>query len=99
MPAVEALSLCCKTSNSLNRYSPLLLQALPVSLLLLLLAVLQTRACMTLQHPVLATEMTLAEPAVTYDALCGFLAVLALALDLLGCTAAEGQSQVDCALS
>jgi hypothetical protein len=49
----------------------------------LFLAVLQTGAFVVLQHAVVAAEVTLAETAVAYDALCGLLAVLGVAADLL----------------
>ena len=49
---------------------------------------------MRLQHPVLPAEVTLAEPAVAYDALGSVFAVLCATSDLLGCAASDGQSHV-----
>ena len=52
---------------------------------------------MALQHPVLSAKMTVAETAVSDDSLCGILAVLRLALDLLWCAATEWESKMECA--
>ena len=64
----------------------------------LLLAVLQTRALVILQHAVFAAEVAGAEAAVPDDALGRFLAVFERAADLLGRHAAadrgcEGQGR------
>lgn len=50
----------------------------------MLLAVLQSRALVVLEQTVLATVVSLAEAAVTDDALCWFLAFLECAAELLG---------------
>lgn len=47
----------------------------------------------------LAAEVALAEAAVTDDTLGSVLAVLGVAAHLLGCTATDGQSDVQCAFS
>ena len=54
---------------------------------------------MRLKHTVLATEMTLAETAVSYDALCLILAVLEVAANLLRCATSDGQGHVKCAFA
>ena len=51
----------------------------------LLLAVLQPRALVVLQHPMLAAKVPLAEGAVSYDALGRFFAVFVRAADFLRC--------------
>ena len=57
----------------------------------LLLAILEPGTLMILQHPMLAAEMSLAEGAVAYDALRGFLAIFVRAADFLRRTAADGK--------
>lgn len=84
----------CKQLNALDSDGPLALQPSLVALLLLLLAVLETGACVRLEHAVLATEVTAAESAVSDDALSGVLAVFELAAHLLWRAAADWQGEV-----
>lgn len=81
-------------SNPLNSHCPLALQLLPIPILLLLLAVLETRAIVALQHAVFAAKVSRTKPAVTHNPLSGVLAVLEVAADLLGGAAAQGQGHV-----
>ena len=60
----------------------------------LLLAILQTLALVVLQQPVLAAEMTAAEPTVTDYALRRVLALLEGTADLLGHAAPERKRYV-----
>lgn len=83
--------------DALNSNGSLLLKALAVALLLLLLACLKSTACMTLEHTVLATEVAVAETAVSDDTLGRILAILELTADLLGCSASQWKCQVQCA--
>jgi len=78
------------SSDSSDGDSPLALKLLLVALLVLLLAVLQPRAAVRLQHAVLAAEVTRAEAAIADDALRCVAAVLEAAADLLGAAAADG---------
>lgn len=84
--------------DSLDGDCALGLELLAVALFLFLLAVLEAGAIVRLEHAVLAAEVAAAEAAVTNDALCGVLAIFEVAADLLGCAAAEGQSDVEGAL-
>jgi len=61
----------------------LCIQLLCVPRVTLLLAVLQARACVTLQHAVLAAEVTFTETAVADDGLCSLLAFFETAPRLL----------------
>lgn len=78
----------------LDSHGALALQLLLVPVLLLLLAVLQPRAVVRLQHAMLAAVVPFAEAAIPDDALGCVLAVLEVASDLLGCAAADGQGHV-----
>lgn len=82
-------------SNALNSHRPLTLQLLLIPLLVLLLAVLQARAAVRLQHPVLAAEMAIAEAAVADDPLRRVAAVFETTADLFGTSAADWQREVD----
>ena len=77
-------------SDSSDGHCPLALERLLVALLVLLLAVLQPRAAVRLQHAVLAAEVAGAEAAVADNALRGVTTVLEAAADLLGAAAADG---------
>jgi hypothetical protein len=92
---LPGLALLPSDLNSSNGNRPLALKLLLVALLVLLLAVLEPRAAVRLQHAVLATEMARAEAAVADDALRGVAAVLEAAADLLGPAAADGLREVD----
>lgn len=50
---------------------------------------------MTLQHPMLRTEVPLAEPTIPNDQLRLLLAIAEVALRLFGCAAEERQDDVD----
>lgn len=80
--------------NALDGHGALAFELLAIAILLLLLAVFQTRAVVALQHTVLATKVSLAEAAVAHDALGGVLAVLCVAADLLWCATADGKRHV-----
>ena len=84
--------------DTLDGHSSLPLQALPVTLLLFLLAGLESSAIVAFQHPVLATEMALAETAVADNRLCFVLAVFEIALGLLWSAATQRQGQMQCAV-
>ena len=86
-------------SNALDCDSSLLLETLAVALLLLLLACLESTACVALEHTVLATKVPVAEAAVSDNALSRVLAVFELAADLLGCSASQRKCQMQCAFS
>jgi hypothetical protein len=88
-----------RRSNALDSNCPLALQLLLIALLVLLLAVLQARAVMWLEHAVLAAEVTSAEAAVADDALGGVAAVLETAADLLRSAAADRQREVNSRLA
>jgi len=85
--------------DALDSNGSLLLEALAVALLLFLLACLESTAGMTFEHAVLATEVTVAETAVSDDTLGCILAILELTADLLGCSASQRKCQVQCAFS
>lgn len=89
----------CHPSNALDSNRPLTLQLLLIPLLILLLAVLQARTAVRLQHPVLAAEMAIAEAAVADDPLRRVAAVFETAADFLGASAADWQREVDCRLA
>jgi len=62
----------------------------------LLLAILQTRTFVVLQHPMLAAVVARAEPTVPYYPLCCIFAVFEAAADLLGRhTATESTGDVE----
>lgn len=71
-------------SNPLDGHRPLRVQRVRVPVMALLLAVLQPAALVVLEHAVLAAKVALAEGAVPHDPLRPVLAVLEVALDLLG---------------
>jgi len=52
-----------------------------------------------LEHTVLATKVSIAEAAVSDNALGRVLAVFELAADLLGCSASQRKCQMQCAFS
>ena len=85
--------------DALDSDRPLALELLLVALLILLLAILETRAVMRFQHAVLAAEVARAEAAVADDALRGIAAVLEAAANLFGCAAADWKGEVDCGLA
>lgn len=86
-------------SNALDGNSSLLLETLAVALLLLLLACLESTACVALEHAVLATKVPVAEAAVSNNALGRVLTVFELAADLLGRSASQRKCQMQCAFS
>jgi len=86
-------------SDTLDRHSALTLKLLLVPVLVLLFAVLQSRASVRLKHAVLAAEMTLAEAAVADNPLRGILALLEVAADLLWRATADGKSKMYHALT
>lgn len=88
-----------RRSDALDSDRPLALELLLVALLILLLAILETRAVMRFQHAVLAAEVARAEAAVADDALRGIAAVLEAAANLFGCAAADWKGEVDCGLA
>lgn len=84
-----------RSLDSFNSSSPLTLQLLLIPVLLLLLAILQPRAIMTLQHAMLAAKVPAAESAVSYDSLRGVFAVFETAADFLGAAAPEWEGHVE----
>ena len=79
-----------KHSDALDsRRSTLTLQLLLIPILLLLLAIFQTRAVVRLQHPVLAAEVTLTEAAITNNPLRYLFAILRRTSYLLRCTSSD----------
>jgi hypothetical protein len=83
--------------DALDGNSSLTLEALAVPLLLFLLACLESSARMALKHAVLATKVSVTEPAVSNDTLSCVLAVFELTANLLGCSASQRKCQVQCA--
>lgn len=73
-----------RSSYALNDVSPLTVELIGIAGVGLLLAVLETRAGMSLQHAMLRAVVTTAEAAVSDDALSGFLALLEVATRLAG---------------
>lgn len=70
--------------DALDSHGAFAVELVGVPLVALLLAVLKALALVVLQEAVLATEMPVAEAAVADNALCGVLALLVAAADLLG---------------
>ena len=95
----KAIGECVAPSYAFDGHGALALQLLLVPVLLLLLAILQPRAVVRLQHAVLAAEVSLTEAAVSDNPLGCVLAVFEPAADLLGRAAADGQRHVYCALA
>lgn len=81
--------------NTLDSNCPLAVQLHGVPLVAFLLTILQALTLVVLQHAVLTAVVAAAEAAVTYDALCGVLAVFEGASNLLrGHAAAQWEGHV-----
>lgn len=71
-----------KPSYTLDYHRPLAIQLIGIAGMRLLLAVLQTRTGMGLEHAMLGAEVAVAKAAVTDNPLRGFLALLEVATGL-----------------
>jgi len=81
--------------DPLHDNRPLPLQLLLIPFPPLLLAVLQPRTLVVLQHPMLLAKLPVAEATISYDTLCYLMAVLERAFVLLGRAAAERQRYME----
>lgn len=61
----------------------------------LLLAILQSRALVIFQHPVLLAKLSIAKTAVSYYTLCCLVAILERAFGFLGRATAEGKCDME----
>lgn len=84
--------------DTLDRTSHFTLKLLAIPLLLLLLAVLQARAAMALQHAMLVAVRLVAESAVARYTYNCILAVFERTANLLGAAAADGENHVESGL-